>query len=86
MQPKVEPKWSFHTTKAKELEDEQFEDGMLEAARVEPLGAKDCLLCEDFCILLYVDWRPRLKVTLFVGLVGTAGLVGTFVLFCTLVL
>ena len=63
MEPKVEPKWSIHTTKAKELEDEQFEDGMLEAARVEPLGAKDCLLCEDFCILLYVDWRPRLKVT-----------------------
>ena len=36
---------------------------MLEAVRVEPLGAKHWLLCKDFCILLYVASKPRLKVT-----------------------
>ena len=52
-------KWSFNT-EAEELGDEH---GMLETARVEPLGAKDWLLCEDFCILLYVASNHRLKVT-----------------------
>ena len=51
--------WSFHT-KAEEPEDE---NGMLEAEREEPQGAKDpLLLCNDFSIPIYVAWQPRLKV------------------------